>query len=480
MSKPNILTLESSSVHECWKKKKDLDDDYAHRQALCELVYSAYNDDDNYGHEHYTYYNDMTLKCKCPQVSKNPKKCSCSKLLWLMDSGATNHSTPFLDDFLIFKWLPKPVKVCTAGTEHIYFTGIGTIIISVEIDGKRKEVCLRQVYYSPSGDKHICSLQWLTNKLHMRTESDAKTTCIFDSWNKPFLVGQPLLPRNNLHWFIGKAHTRIAALGFSMNLNIKSLDTVQLATVRDEVNDYDLWHQHLGHPGPQTMRHASRATNGLTHLIVPMTTPVCPDCQIGKMPTRSFPPSNKHELKPLSMVHCDLVEFPVESYYRHKYVLTIIDDYSRYGIICLLQLKLDTATAFQTWITWAETQMSHKLLQVHSDRGGEFLVNTFCMFLRSKGVEHQLSVADHPQQNGHAEQFNRTLLEKEETMHHTSCLPKNLWNFALDTAVHVYNRTPMQCLDWKTPVELVFNKKPDISYLRVFRCLAYVHIPKDQ
>jgi len=76
--------------------------------------------------------------------------------------------------------------------------------------------------------------------------------------------------------------------------------------------------------------------------------------------------------------------------------------------------------------------------------------------------------------------FNRTLLEKEETMHHAACLPKNLWNFALDTAVHVYNRTPMCRIGWKTPVELLFNKKPEISYLRVFGCLAYVHIPKDK
>jgi len=79
-----------------------------------------------------------------------------------------------------------------------------------------------------------------------------------------------------------------------------------------------------------------------------------------------------------------------------------------------------------------------------------------------------------------AERFNWTLLEKEETMRHAACLPKNLWNFALDTAVHVYNRTPMHHINWKTPVELLFNKKPDISYLQVFGCLAYVHIPKDK
>ena len=117
------------------------------------------------------------------------------------------------------------------------------------------------------------------------------------------------------------------ALGFSVNLNILSLDTVQLATVRDEVNDYNLWHQHLGHPAPQTMQHVSHATNGLDSLHVPTTPPICSDCQIGKMLTQSFPPSNKCKAKPLLMVHYDLVEFPIESYYWHKYCLTIIDDY---------------------------------------------------------------------------------------------------------------------------------------------------------
>ena len=116
--KPNILSSESSSVHECWKRKKDLDDDYACRQALCTPMYSTYNNDDNYGHKHYTYYTDVTHKCQCPLVSKANPKCSCETLLWLMDSGATDHSTPFLDDYLTFKWLSKPVKVRTAVTHQ--------------------------------------------------------------------------------------------------------------------------------------------------------------------------------------------------------------------------------------------------------------------------------------------------------------------------------------------------------------------------
>ena len=128
----------------------------------------------------------------------------------------------------------------------------------------------------------------------MTLTADAKTTHIFNSHGQPFLIGQHLLSGNNLHWFIGKPYNRIGALGYLVNLNIKTVDTVQLATVRQEsFNDFDLWHQHLGHRSPQTMRHASCATDGFGDVAIQNKPPICSDCQIGKMPTQSFPPSDK-------------------------------------------------------------------------------------------------------------------------------------------------------------------------------------------
>ena len=40
------------------------------------------------------------------------------------------------------------------------------------------------------------------------------------------------------------------------------------------------------------------------------------------------------------------------------------------------------------------------------------------------------------------------------------------------------NVTPIKCADYKTPKELWSGQKPNISHLRVFRCLAWVHILK--
>ena len=237
---PSTPIAESCSLHEQYMRRKNLDDEYAHRLATApKEEYNPCNDDDNYGWEHWTSYNGCETtqcsRCNHQDQSRSSKEYYCPKHehlagLWLLDSGTTDHSTPFMSDFLTYKKLPKPLCVKTAGSECIFFTGIGTVTFTMNVDGQQKLICLRQVYFSPSGDKCICSLQWLTTKLKMTLTADAKTTCIFDSHGQPFLIGQRLLSGNNLHWFVGKPHNRTGALGYLVNLNIKSVDTVQLAT----------------------------------------------------------------------------------------------------------------------------------------------------------------------------------------------------------------------------------------------------------
>jgi len=58
-----------------------------------------------------------------------------------------------------------------------------------------------------------------------------------------------------------------------------------------------------------------------------------------------------------------------------------------------------------------------------------------------------------------------------------ACLLDSWWEFAFATATHVYNRTPIKCLKWKTPQEIFTGEKPKISHLCVFGCGAYVYLP---
>lgn len=56
-------------------------------------------------------------------------------------------------------------------------------------------------------------------------------------------------------------------------------------------------------------------------------------------------------------------------------------------------------------------------------------------------------------------------------------LPDTYWGEAAITATYLQNRLP--CRDkTSTPFELLYNKKPNVDYLKEFGCKAYAHISK--
>ena len=57
-------------------------------------------------------------------------------------------------------------------------------------------------------------------------------------------------------------------------------------------------------------------------------------------------------------------------------------------------------------------------------------------------------------------------------------MPKHLWGYALNLELFIYNRLPHSRLNFKTPHDLLVNRKPDLKYLRRFGSLAYVYNPK--
>ena len=83
-----------------------------------------------------------------------------------------------------------------------------------------------------------------------------------------------------------------------------------------------------------------------------------------------------------------------------------------------------------------------------SDAGGEYKSDTFDLMLKNKGIKILKSTPHTPQQNGRAERFIQTIMEKSETMRLDTSLPDSWWEFSVEHACHVYNKTLMKCLNW--------------------------------
>ena len=113
-----------------------------------------------------------------------------------------------------------------------------------------------------------------------------------------------------------------------------------------------------------------------------------------------------------------------------------------------------------------------------SDNGGEYISKEFEKFLLDKGIHHELSAPYSPAQNGVAERINRTLMESARTMMAQAGLSDKYWAEAVVTGTYLRNRVPTRSFKEKTtPFEKWYEKKPDLSHLRVFGCMAYAYIP---
>ena len=69
-------------------------------------------------------------------------------------------------------------------------------------------------------------------------------------------------------------------------------------------------------------------------------------------------------------------------------------------------------------------------------------------------------------------------MESARAMMGQAGLPEHYWAEAVATAAYLRNRTPTRALkEKKTPYEKWCERKPDLSHLRVFGCMAYAYIP---
>jgi hypothetical protein len=53
------------------------------------------------------------------------------------------------------------------------------------------------------------------------------------------------------------------------------------------------------------------------------------------------------------------------------------------------------------------------------------------------------------------------------------------WAETIAIAVYIMNKTPIAIVHGMTPKEKYSGKKPDLSHLKVFGCIAYVHVPNE-
>nr|GEU72658.1 retrotransposon protein, putative, Ty1-copia subclass [Tanacetum cinerariifolium] len=158
-----------------------------------------------------------------------------------------------------------------------------------------------------------------------------------------------------------------------------------------------------------------------------------------------------------------------------RYMLTIIDDYSRRVWPYFLKHKSQAFTRFKEWKVMVEKQTAKKVKKLRTDNGIEFCSNEFNSYCKSEGIVRHYTVPYTPQQSGVAERMNRTIILKAHCVLSNACLSKRFWAEAASIACYLINMSPSTAIDKKIPIEVWFNSPANYEDLRVFGCIAYPH-----
>ena len=219
-------------------------------------------------------------------------------------------------------------------------------------------------------------------------------------------------------------------------------------------------HEALCHPGISRFYHFVRSKN-LPFSIedVKNITKNCSHCAETK--PQFAKPTAENLIKatqPFERVSIDF-KGPLPSASRNKYILTVVDEYSRFPfafpcaditagtvIRCLTQLFCIFGLAGR----------------VHSDRGTSFMSREVKDFLQSKGVATSRTTPYNPQGNGQVERLNGTLWKAVSLGLKSRGLPITHWEMVLPQALHSI-RSLLCTTTNATPHErlFAFNRKSE-------------------
>lgn len=376
---------------------------------------------------------------------------------WYVDSGATSHMTKHKD--LLQNESPSSIKrIRVADNKELSVESSGQVSLDTYNDkGHEKKVLFNNVLYVP---------ELATNLLSVSQIIHSGGQVIFDK------TGCVIMNSKN----------QIVATASIIN-NMYRLNTPGggYACMSDvEKQDIFLWHQRMGHLNfnslkkmPENVEHVtfSTDTESLT----------CITCKEGKQTRLPFKSEGCRSTFPLQLVHSDICgPMETQTIGGARYFLTFIDDYTKKVYVYFLKKKSDTLEKFKVFKNEVENQLNSHIKILRTDNGLEYVNTEFSDYLKKAGIIHQTTTPYTPEQNGTAERFNRTLIEKAKCMLLNAKLPKQYWADAVHTAAYIINRSPTKSLSYKTPEELWSGWKPNVKHMRIFGCEAMVHLPQEK
>jgi hypothetical protein len=267
-------------------------------------------------------------------------------------------------------------------------------------------------------------------------------------------------------WLIGGERTVDNCYGLS------GLTTdPQIFCHKATIDDSELWHQRLGHLNFSNMLKIAGkdVVKGLPKM-EKTGKGICGSCQLGKQTRATHKKTSGIQTsRNLELFHMDLMgPTRTASLGGKKYILVIVDDFSRYTWTIPIRENSDAFDTAQHLFKKIQVEQNCQIMRIRSDHGREFENSMFEEFCLSYGIKQKFSSPITPQQNGVVERKNRVIQEMARVMIHSKNLAQHFWGEAVNIACHIINRVYLRPETNKTPYEIWRGKQTHGKVLQNF------------
>ncbi|GJW89967.1 retrovirus-related pol polyprotein from transposon TNT 1-94 [Tanacetum coccineum] len=160
-----------------------------------------------------------------------------------------------------------------------------------------------------------------------------------------------------------------------------------------------LWHRRLSHLNFGAINHLARHSlvRGLPKLKFEKDH-LCSVCAMGKSKKKPHKPkSNDTNQEKLYLLHMDLCSaMRVISVNGKKYILVIVDDYSRFTWVKCLRSKDEAPDFIIKFLKMIQLRLKAPVRRIRTDNGTEFVNQTLREYYEKVCISHETSVARSP------------------------------------------------------------------------------------
>lgn len=379
--------------------------------------------------------------------------------VWLADSAATSHVCKSREAFKTYKLTPHHV-IKGLGGHEVEAMGKGSVDAYFSIKGELVKITLTNVLHAPLSESNLLSLGRITDaglKLAMRGD----VMHVLSSSGK--LIG------------VGKKTGGL----YQMNLTVPTRQTDRALIARGP-RSWDEWHRIMGHISPSSVKlmKTKAMVDGMEVDTSQEASPQCDACIQAKQTVQPFPKESMTQPEKIGDLTVVDLWGParVTGLRGERLFMGITDVRSRRTVTHFIKSKssdviLEKLKQYQSFlITQAQTRMR----VLRADNGTEFVNAEVRKWLDDNGIKLELTAPHSSAQNGIAERVNRTIVENARAMLIGQKVPWFLWPEAMAYATYIKNRSPTRALGDKTPDEVFWGKKPNVSHLQEFGSRIWV------